>query len=59
MEWFGPFFQRRVWALLLVCYRLKREHSKRLDGLNRDMGHLLVRYVSKVEHIYVSSAAQQ
>jgi hypothetical protein len=58
-EWFGPFFQRRAWALLLVCCRLKREHPKRLERLNRDVRHLLVRYVSKVEYIYVPSTMQQ
>jgi hypothetical protein len=52
MEWFGPFFQRRAWALLLVCKRLKSEHPKRLAGLNRDIRHLLVKYASRVEHIY-------
>jgi hypothetical protein len=55
MEWFGPLFQRRARALLLVCYRLKKRYGKRLDGLNRDIRHLLVKYASRVEYIYVPS----
>jgi hypothetical protein len=55
MEWFGPFFQQRAWALLLVCKRLKSEHPKRLAGLNRDIRYLLVKYASRLEHIYVPS----
>jgi hypothetical protein len=53
MEWFGPLFQRRARALLLVCYRLKAKHPKLLAGLNRDIRHLLVKYASMVEYIYV------
>jgi hypothetical protein len=55
MEWFGPLFQRRARALLLVCYRLKAKHPKLLAGLNRDIRHLLVKYASRVEYIYVPS----
>jgi hypothetical protein len=55
MEWFGPLFQQRAFALLLVCYRIKREHPKALEGLNRDIRHLLVKYASRVECIYVPS----
>jgi hypothetical protein len=58
MEWFGPFFQQRAFALLLVCKRLKSQHPKRLAGLNRDIRHLLVKYASRVEHIYVPSKVQ-
>jgi hypothetical protein len=53
MKWFGPLFQRRARALLLVCQRLKRDHRKRLAPLNRDVRHLLVKYVSRVEYLYV------
>jgi hypothetical protein len=53
MHWFGPLFQRRARALLLVCYRLKAKHPKALEGLNRDIRHLLVKYASRVEYIYV------
>jgi hypothetical protein len=49
------FLQRRAWALPLVCNRLKRDHPKRLAGLNRDVRHLLVKYASMVEYIYVPS----
>jgi hypothetical protein len=55
MEWFGPPFQLRAFALLLVCYRLKAQHPKALEGLNRDIRHLLVKYASRVELIYVPS----
>jgi ankyrin repeat protein len=55
MEWFGPLFQKRAFALLLVCYRLKAKHPKLLAGLNRDIRHLLVKYASGVEYIYVPS----
>jgi ankyrin repeat protein len=55
MEWFGPLFQKRAFALLLVCYRLKAKHPKLLAGLNRDIRHLLVQYASRVEYIYVPS----
>ena len=41
--------------MLLVCQRLKRDHPKLLAGLNRDMRHLLVLYLSRVECIYVPS----
>jgi hypothetical protein len=53
MEWFGPCFRRRAWTLLLVCYRMKKEHPKALDGLNKDMRHLLVKHLSRVEYLYV------
>ncbi len=53
-EWFGPLFQKRAFALLLVCYRLKKLHSKQLDPLNKDMRHLLVKYLSRVEVIFVN-----
>jgi hypothetical protein len=55
MEWFGPLFRKRVFALLLVCYRLKAKHPKLLAGLNRDIRHFLVKYASRVEYIYVPS----
>jgi hypothetical protein len=55
VEWFGPLFQKRAMALLLVCYRHKRDYPKLLVGLNRDIRHLLVRYASRLEHIYVPS----
>ncbi len=55
MEWFGPFFQKRSFALLLVCYRLKKCHPKRLAGLNKDIRHLLVLYMSRVEYIYCAT----
>jgi hypothetical protein len=55
MEWFGPLFQKRAFAVLLVCYRLKTMHPKVLAGLNRDIRHLLVKYASRVEYIYVPS----
>ncbi len=51
MEWFGPYFQSRAFALLLVCQRLRREHPKRLAELNKDMRHLLVMHLSTVEYI--------
>jgi ankyrin repeat protein len=53
MEWFGPLFQKRAWTVLLVCYRLKAPDPKKLAGLNRDIRHLLVKYASRVEYIYV------
>jgi hypothetical protein len=49
-EWFGPCFRERARTLLLVCCRMKAEHPKRM---NKDIRHLLVKYLSKVEHIYV------
>ncbi len=58
MEWFGPGFRPRAWALLLVCHRLKCEHPRRLAGLDRAMCHLLVTYLTKIEHIYVPSVPQ-
>jgi hypothetical protein len=59
MHWFGPLFQMRAWALLLVSYRMKKLYPKVLAGLNRDMRHLLVRYASRIEYIYVPSKQQQ
>jgi hypothetical protein len=53
MEWFGPLFYKRAFALLLVCYRFKKKNPKLLAGLNRDIRHLLVKYASRVEDIYV------
>jgi hypothetical protein len=55
MEWFGPLLQKRAFALLLVCYRLKSKRPKLLAGLNRDIRHLLIKYASRVEYIYVPS----
>jgi hypothetical protein len=57
MEWFGPLFQKRAQALLLVCYRLKTQDPKKLAGLNRDIRHLLVKYASCVECIYVPTTS--
>ncbi len=51
MEWFGPAFQRRAFALLLVCNRLRAQH-KRLSALGADVKLLLVKYQSRTEHLY-------
>jgi hypothetical protein len=53
MDWFGPCFRPRAFALLLVCHRLKAEHSKRLAQLNKDVRNLLVKYLAKIEYLYV------
>jgi len=58
MLWFGPFFRRRAWALLLVCTRLRNNHPKALAGLKKDMRHLLVKYLSRVEYIYAGAAGK-
>ena len=50
MEWFGPAFQERVFALLLA--------SKRL-GLYKDITHLIVLHVSKAERIYLPGKPRQ
>ncbi len=52
-HWFGPLFRKRAFALLLVCNRMRKEHPKRLSGISNDIRHLLVRYASKAELIYV------
>jgi hypothetical protein len=59
MDRFGPFFQRRAKVLLLVCYRIQKMHPKRLAGLNKDIRHLLVKYASKVECIYVPVCSEE
>ncbi len=48
MHWYGPVFQERAFALLLVLKRYPRAYVK-------DIRHLLVKYLAKVEHIYVPS----
>ncbi len=48
MHWYGPLFQERAFALLLVLKRYPRAYVK-------DIRHLLVKYLAKVEHIYVPS----
>ena len=48
MKWYGPFFRERAFALLLVLKRYPRAYVK-------DIRHLLVKYLAKVEHIYVPS----
>ncbi len=48
MHWYGPVFQERAFALLLVLKRYPRAYVK-------DVRHLLVKYLTKVEHIYVPS----
>ena len=48
MHWYGPLFQERAFALLLVLERYPRAYVK-------DIRHLLVKYLAKVEHIYVPS----
>ena len=44
MHWYGPLFRQRVFALLLVLKRYPRAYVK-------DIRHLLVKYLAKVEHI--------
>jgi hypothetical protein len=44
MKWFGPLFQKQVFAFLLVLKRLK---------LCKDVELLLIKYMSKGEYIYV------
>jgi hypothetical protein len=46
MQWFGPLFRKRVFAFLLVLKRLKM-------GVYKDVRLLLIKYMSKGEHIYV------
>ncbi len=48
MHWFGPLFRKRAFALLLVLKRYPRAYVK-------DIRHLLVKYVARAEHIYVTS----
>ncbi len=48
MKWYGPLFRERAFALLLVLKRYPRAYVK-------DVRHLLVKYLAKVEHIYVPS----
>ena len=48
MHWYGPLFRERAFALLLVLKRYPRAYVK-------DVRHLLVKYLAKVEHIYVQS----
>ena len=48
MHWYGPLFQERAFALLLVLKRYPRAYVK-------DIRYLLVKYLAKVEHIYVPS----
>ncbi len=48
MKWYGPLFRKRTFALLLVLKRYPRAYVK-------DIRHLLVKYLAKVEHIYVPS----
>ncbi len=48
MKWYGPLFRERAFALLLVLKRYPRAYLK-------DIRHLLVKYLAKVEHIYVPS----
>ncbi len=48
MKWYGPLFRERAFALLLVLKRYPRAYMK-------DIRHLLVKYLAKVEHIYVPS----
>ncbi len=48
MKWYGPVFRKRAFALLLVLKRYPRAYVK-------DIRHLLVKYLAKVEHIYVPS----
>jgi hypothetical protein len=47
MRWYGPVFRQRVFTMLLV---LKRLHV----AANKDIRKLLAKYMSKVEHIYVT-----
>jgi hypothetical protein len=46
MQWFGPLFRKRVCAFLLVLKRLRM-------GVCKDVRLLLIKYMSKGEHIYV------
>ena len=48
MKWYGPLFRERAFSLLLVLKRYPRAYVK-------DIRHLLVKYLAKVEHIYVPS----
>ena len=48
MHWYGPLFRTRAFALLLVLKRYPRAYVK-------DVRHLLVKYLAKVEHIYIPS----
>ncbi len=48
MKWYGPVFRKRAFTLLLVLKRYPRAYLK-------DIRHLLVKYLAKVEHIYVPS----
>jgi hypothetical protein len=52
MRWFGPLFQQRVFAFLLVLKRLKVKVYK-------DVRLLLIKYMSKVEYIYVPSILKE
>ncbi len=49
MHWYGPLFRERAFALLLVLKRYPRAYVK-------DIRLLLVKYLAKVEHIYVPSS---
>ena len=53
MEWFGPCFRMRAWTLLLLCQRLRKEHPRSLAQLGKDVRHLLVKHLARVEYIYV------
>ena len=48
MHWFGPVFRERAFALLLVLKRYPRVYIK-------DIRYLLLKYLARVEHIYVPS----
>ncbi len=48
MHWYGPLFRERAFALLSVLKRYPRAYVK-------DVRHLLVKHLAKVEHIYVPS----
>ncbi len=48
MHWFGPVFRGRAFALLLVLKRYPRVYIK-------DIRYLLLKYLARVEHIYVPS----
>ncbi len=46
MHWYGPLFRKRAFALLLVLKRYPRAYIK-------DIRHLLLRYLARIERIYV------
>ena len=58
MYWFGPCFRKRAFALLLVCQRMAATYPRLLAPLmSPDVLHLLVKYLARVEYLYVPYAS--